>query len=194
MDDKQSFSSSSSKAACRKTVEKNRRDETKGLFTKLNSLVPSHIKKQQGSSSHSSPREHRTMSDQIDAATKYIKELEAHMERLKHKKNILHRQNTRPRSEAFGSKLGEVEVHARGNSALEVLLITGLDCCYDIFKQAIHVIQDEGVDIVNASFSGVDDGSMFHTIHGKIGESATQQGIVERITERLETVMLSLDS
>lgn len=63
-------------------------------------------------------------------------------------------------------KWPQIEVHENG-SALEVVLITGLDCQF-MFNETIRVLHEEGADIVNASFSVVNEDTVFHTIHCKV--------------------------
>lgn len=73
---------------------------------------------------------------------------------------------------APGSKVKppQIDIHEKG-SALEVVLITGLDFQF-MFNETIRVIHEEGAEIVNASFSVVDD-TVFHTIHAKVGGPKT---------------------
>lgn len=66
---------------------------------------------------------------------------------------------------AGGVKSPQIEIHIMG-SALEIVLITGLDFQF-MFNETIRVLHEEGADIVNASFSVVED-SVFHTIHSKV--------------------------
>ncbi|GAB4826965.1 hypothetical protein Ancab_033846 [Ancistrocladus abbreviatus] len=159
--------SSSSSRVDRKTIEKNRRDQMKALFTKLNSLVPH----RQGSSSREVPI---SLPDQIDEAIKYIKRQQTNLEKLKEKRNSLQGMNRSSNNYTTASSSGggsvrltspQVEVHEKG-SALEVILVTGLDC-QAVFKEAIRVLHEEGLEVVHANFSVVEH-NVFHTVHAKV--------------------------
>lgn len=62
-------------------------------------------------------------------------------------------------------KIPHIEVREKG-SALEIVLITGLDFRF-MFCETIRLLHDEGAEVVNASFSVVDD-TIFHSIHSKV--------------------------
>ncbi|KAL8129708.1 hypothetical protein V2J09_018863 [Rumex salicifolius] len=139
-------SSSSSSKPDRKTVEKNRRNQMKNLFSHLNSLLPHH----HGSTS----RENMSLPGQIEEATKYIKKMQAQIERLKVKKSSLlinsssnsaGGSNLHQRYIDSGVKTPQIEVHLAGNSALQIVLITGVDCQF-IFTEALRVLHDEGAE------------------------------------------------
>lgn len=154
----------------------------KKLFAHLNSLLPHH--------DEATSRENLSLPDQIDQTTKYIKKLQAQLERLKEKKSSLtlasssSNQRSSESSSDCGLKSPKIEIHVAGDSALQVVLITGIDS-QNIFTEAIRVIQDEGGEVVNASFSVMDDSTVFHTIHAKIEECSQHQVAIARITERL---------
>lgn len=57
------------------------------------------------------------------------------------------------------------------NSALDVLLITGSDNQFT-FPHVIRMLHEDGVQVINASYTLVGD-TFFHSIHAKVGESAT---------------------
>ncbi|KZV24220.1 hypothetical protein F511_27891 [Dorcoceras hygrometricum] len=148
----------------RKTVEKNRRNEMKSLCSKLASLVP--------------PRSHTgtgSLLDQLEVATSYIKKLELNLEKMKQKRNWLMGFNN------GGLKPLEIKVNLMG-SVVEVILITGINCQF-LFRETIRVLQEEDADIANACFS-VQENTVSHTIHCKIGGSAPEYGAA-RIAERL---------
>ncbi|GMN50784.1 hypothetical protein TIFTF001_019945 [Ficus carica] len=81
-------------------------------------------------------------------------------------------------------KLPQIEVHEKG-SAMEVVLITGLMDSQFMFNETIRVLNEEGADIVNASFSVTNEDTVFHTIHCKIGEFGPSPGAAARISEWL---------
>ncbi|GLU22997.1 hypothetical protein SLE2022_390320 [Rubroshorea leprosula] len=155
----------------RKLVERNRRNQMKALYSKLNSLVP-----------HQNSREPMSLPDQLDEATNYIKKLQTNLERMKERKDgLMGMVRRRNASRSSGIKCPEIKIQEM-DSALEVVLITGLDGQF-IFNETIRILHEEGADIVNASFSVVND-IIFHTIHCKVGDSAPGFGAA-RISERL---------
>ncbi|WJZ96399.1 hypothetical protein VitviT2T_015089 [Vitis vinifera] len=168
-------SNPSSSRTDRKTIERNRRNHMKSLYSKLNSLVP-----------HQTSREAITLPDQLDEAANYIKRLQEKLEKMKERKDNLmgfERPNTSPNSGAMvGLKPPQIDIHEKG-SALEVVLITGLDFQF-MFNETIRVLHEEGAEIVNASFSVVDD-TVFHTIHAQVEGPVLGHGAA-RISERLK--------
>lgn len=119
-----------------------------------------------------------SLPDQLDEAVTYIKKLQISLEKMKEKKNSLmgterttysHYSNAGSFSNSRGAimslKSPHIEIHEMG-SALEVVLITGLDCQF-MFNETIRVLHEEGADIVNASFSAAED-TIFHTIHCQV--------------------------
>ncbi|KAH0985690.1 hypothetical protein GBA52_012867 [Prunus armeniaca] len=174
----------SSSRADRKTIEKNRRNQMKALYSKLNSLVP-----------HQRSREVTSLPDQLDDAVNYIKKLQMNLEKMREKKECLMGNEKSGNSNAGfvgGEVMGglkspqiEIEIQEMG-SALQVVLITGLDYQF-MFNESIRVLHEEGADIVNASFSIVED-TIFHTIHSKIGESEPGP-VAARISERLKKLV-----
>ncbi|KAK9936386.1 hypothetical protein M0R45_013231 [Rubus argutus] len=149
----------------RKTAEKIRREQMKALFAKLKSTLQP----------HQSSREVASLPDQLDKAVNYIRKLQINLEKMREKKDSLMRvakiTNNNDNAGFVGGKTvgglksPQITVCEIG-SALEVVLITGLDCQFT-FAESIRVLHEEGADIVNASFSVVED-TIFHTIHSKI--------------------------
>ncbi|KAJ7946990.1 transcription factor bHLH36 [Quillaja saponaria] len=166
----------SSSRTDRKTIEKNRRNQMKDLYSKLNSLVQHQTSREPAATS---------LPDQLDEATNYIKKLQMDLERMREKKDIL-MGNENPNmtmnvgKRMVGLRSPEIEIKEIG-SALEIVLITGLDCQF-MFNETIRVLHEEGADIVNASFSVVED-TVFHSIHSKVGETGIGAA---RISERLK--------
>ncbi|KAJ7968573.1 transcription factor bHLH36 [Quillaja saponaria] len=173
----------SSSRTDRKTIEKNRRNHMKALYSKLGSLVP-----------HQNSRNPASLPDQLREATNYIKKLQMNLMKMKEKKDILMEIDQKPRmfnmdssnKTMVGLKSPQIEIHEMG-SVLEIVLITGLDCQY-MFNESIRVLHEEGADIINASFSIVED-TVFHTIHSKVGETGHE---VARISERLKKFVPSI--
>ncbi|GAY34525.1 hypothetical protein CUMW_011940 [Citrus unshiu] len=174
----------SSSRTDRKTIERNRRNQMKALYSTLNSLVP-----------HQRPMEATSLPDQLDEATKYIKRLQTNLERMKERKERLmgiEKPDAAAATSSSGNSSGtittglrspQIEIHEMG-SALEVVLTTGLDFQF-MFIETIRLLHEEGVEIVNASFNVVED-TIFHTIHSKIGDSGSDHDASARISERLK--------
>lgn len=111
-----------------------------------------------------------SLPDQIVEATNYIKKLQINLEKMKEKKNNLVGLDERSdvsmnRGRSLGLKSPQIEIQQKG-SALEVALVTGLDCHF-MFKETIRVLQEEGSDIVNASYTVAED-AVYHTIHCQV--------------------------
>ncbi|KAL8108009.1 hypothetical protein AgCh_024450 [Apium graveolens] len=66
-------------ASDRKTIEKNRRNYMKDLYCQLHSLIPNDISSKGG----------KSLTDQLDAAAKYIRKLKIKLEKLKQKRETL---------------------------------------------------------------------------------------------------------
>lgn len=114
-------------------------------------------------------QEAQSLPDQIDAAIDYIKSLQTQVEKTKEKKESLmgkKRLYTCTNNETMGSlKSPEINIHETG-SALEITLTSGLDNQF-VFYEIIHMVHEEGGEVVNASFSVVGD-SIFHVIHAEV--------------------------
>ncbi|CAA3026245.1 transcription factor bHLH36 [Olea europaea subsp. europaea] len=140
--------------ADRKTIEKNRRNQMKSLYSQLSSLLP-----------HQNSREVVSLPDQLGEATNYIKSLQIDLEKMNQKKDRLTGLGNCSSSTMGELKLPHVEIHVSG-SAVEVALITGLDCQF-MFSEIIRMFHEEGAEVINASFS-IQDDTIFHTIHSKV--------------------------
>ncbi|KAG2410164.1 Transcription factor bHLH162 Basic helix-loop-helix protein [Vigna angularis] len=135
----------SSSTSDRKLVERNRRNQMKDLFSKLNSVLP-----------HQSSREGISRPDQIGEAIDYIKNLQIKLEKMKEKKsNLTDIVRSRTASMNMELKSPQFKIQQMG-SVLEVVLVTGLDFHF-IFNETIRVLQEEGSDIVNASYTVVEE-------------------------------------
>ncbi|KAK2968476.1 hypothetical protein RJ640_030087, partial [Escallonia rubra] len=111
---------------------------------------------------------------QLDEAAKYIKKMQIKLERMKEKiesSTRVEKPDARlSRETMVGLRPPQIDVREVG-SALEVVLVTGLDCMF-LFNETIRLLHEEGAEVVNASYSVLDDAA-FHTIHSKVGQSAT---------------------
>ena len=117
-----------------------------------------------------------SLPDQLNEAASYIKRLQTNLEKMKEKKDSLmgvERTNYAGMTSCNGATTGlrppQIEVREMG-STLEVVLITGLDSQF-MFNETIRVLHEEGAEIINASFSVVED-TVFHTIHSKVVAAA----------------------
>ncbi|KAL5989853.1 hypothetical protein ACLOJK_010748 [Asimina triloba] len=167
-----------SSRADRKTVERNRRIHMKTLLSKLNSLIP-----------NKTPREVTLLPDQLQNAANYIKTLQENIEQMKERKECLVGIKGTDESMNGGMttswQLPYVEVQDLG-PALMVVLISGLDT-QTIFYQSIRVLEEEGAEVVNASFSTVGD-KIFHTIHTTVPDPRVGFD-AEIISERLNKLV-----
>lgn len=77
-------------------------------------------------------------------------------------------------SNTGGLNLPNIDVRVMG-SALEVVLITGLNCQF-MFSDIIRMLHEEGAEVVSASFSVLDH-TVFHTIHSKVEANSTHASI-----------------
>nr|XP_010940038.1 transcription factor bHLH162 [Elaeis guineensis] len=176
-------SSSSGSAAKmeRKTVEKNRRLHMKSLCLKLSSLIPKeHI---------STSKDVLTQQDHLDLATSYIKMLQDRIEKLKQRRELQTSvegiSNDISREMTIGIRLPVIEVRHQ-DSNLEVVLITGLNKSF-MFHEVISILEEEGAEVVSASFSAVGD-KIFHIIHSKAVSSRIGME-ASRVSERLKELV-----
>ncbi|KAJ0448509.1 putative transcription factor bHLH family [Helianthus annuus] len=184
----ESNQSSSSSRVDRRTIEKNRRIYMKALYNKLHSLVP-----------HESSRDIISLPDQLQEAANYIKKLQIKLEKMKEEKDHLMRMkkleiNPDKKSKTASVMVGQqrtpqIDVREIGSS-LEAILITGVDFQF-LFSETIRVIHEEGFDVVNASFSIIND-MVVHTIHAQIGETYASENGVSRITEKLNNIVYGI--
>ncbi|XP_022137301.1 transcription factor bHLH162-like [Momordica charantia] len=133
----------------RKTIEKNRRVHMKSLCSKLVSLIPpSHFK---------ISKDLLSQQNQISYVIAYINELKERVEKLEKKKRALefthhHHHHQASRSPGGGgSTLPVVELRDLG-SVIEVMLISDLNRNF-LLCQVIAIVEEEGGQVVNASFS-----------------------------------------
>ena len=105
------------------------------------------------------------MTDQVEEAEKYIKKLQVKLEKMKEKKERLMRDNPNARFYGGLATQPQIEIHESGD-ALVLNLVTGLEFEF-MFNETIRMCHEEGLDIVNASFS-VTENSVLHNIHSKV--------------------------
>ncbi|OMO90052.1 hypothetical protein CCACVL1_07531 [Corchorus capsularis] len=167
----------------RKIIEKNRRNQMKNLYSRLNSLLPHHPSK-----------EPLSLPDQIDEAVNYIKSLETRLKESREKKESLmgrkrsHRcsNNIAATDQAMGRlKAPEIRIQFQEmGSSIEVVLMTGQDTSQFMFNEMIRIIHGEGADILNANFSVVGN-TVFHIVHAELGAHMFSFGTATKIKEKL---------
>ncbi|XP_045800723.1 transcription factor bHLH162-like [Trifolium pratense] len=175
---KQSVQPSSTIKVERKIVEKNRRNQMKILFSKLNSLLPYN------------PKEVVPLIDQVDETINYIKSLETNVKLAKEKKESLLR-NKRSRSGCSSSSCGakgsikspKIEIHEMGFS-LQIIVTCGVDDQF-IFYEIIRILNEENVEVISANSSLTGD-SFFHIVHAEIPQSLFQFGGT-KVSDRLKS-------
>lgn len=168
-------SSSNTTKVERRLVEKNRRNQMKILYSKLNSLLPNY-----------NPKElPLALPDQVDEAINYIKSLEANVQMANEKKErLLAGKNKRSREYCLGQpKSPCFEIQEIGSS-LQIILTCGLDSQF-IFYEIIRVLHEENVDIRSVNSSKVGDNSLLHVVHAEIPPSCVQFGAT-KVSERLK--------
>ncbi|KAF8407928.1 hypothetical protein HHK36_007068 [Tetracentron sinense] len=88
-------------------------------------------------------------------------------------------------SMTMGLRLPVIELRDLGTT-LEVILISGLNKNF-MFYEVISVLEEEGAEVMNASFSVVGD-KVFHTIHSQV--TSSRVGIeTSRVCERLKELV-----
>ncbi|XP_038876951.1 transcription factor bHLH162-like [Benincasa hispida] len=171
-----------------KLIERNGRREMKALFSTLNSLLP-----------NQNSGEARTVPDQLEEATNYIKELQNNIERLKEKKEKLKQKQKvkgkykmgveedekrrKCKHEIEPNLLLQVKAHRVGSS-VEVFLTTGISDYHFILQQIIRLLQHNGAHILNLNQS-----ILQHRAFHKITAQVDGEGMVPEDGERIcETV------
>ncbi|XP_031737221.1 transcription factor bHLH162 isoform X2 [Cucumis sativus] len=153
----------------RKFVERNRRKEMKALFSTLNSLLPN----------QTSMEAPRTVPDQLEDATNYIKELQKNIKKLKEKKEKLMGMEEDEEAEGRRRRRGyedetkpKLSVHVKAHqigSSVEVFLTTGSDYHFNL-QQVLRLLQDNGAEILNVNQSMFTD-RVFHKITAQKNQS-----------------------
>lgn len=114
-----------------------------------------------------------TQQDQLDLAASYITDLRQRIEKLNERKEeaIKALNGEKRGGDVFdqgmssGPRLPVIELKDLGCS-IEVILISGLQKNFMLYE-VISVLEEEGAEVVNASFSVVDD-KIFHTLHAQV--------------------------
>ncbi|KAK7401953.1 hypothetical protein VNO78_13846 [Psophocarpus tetragonolobus] len=177
MDQQKGTQPSSSSKVERKVAEKNRRNQMKNLYSKLNSLLPNF-----------NPKEGMALPGKIDEAINYIKSLETQVKMAKEKKErLMKRKRTHSvcssASEAQGRlKPPKIEINETG-ATLEVILICGVDNQF-MFCEIIRILHKENVEVVNANSSTIGD-SVIHVVHGEVPQPIFQFGAT-KVSEKLK--------
>jgi hypothetical protein len=124
-----------------------------------------------------------TQLDHLDNAAAYIKQLEGRIEELKQRKGGGCRgQGTA----AGGCRVPVIEVRYQ-DGTLEVVLVSEAGRPFKL-HEVITVLEQEGAEVVSASFSVVGD-KIFYTIHSQAVSSRI--GLeVSRVSERLQDLLL----
>ncbi|XP_039123112.1 transcription factor bHLH168-like [Dioscorea cayenensis subsp. rotundata] len=162
----------------RKTVEKNRRLLMKGLLSQLSSLIP----KTQTSGS----KDALTPQYILEEATSYIKKLQGKIESLKRKRNMLEMNMQGIHMDITDDHKIEVQVTVK-DDIMDVVLLSGLNKGLKL-HQVVSILEEEGAEVINASFFTVGD-KIMHNIHSQAISSRI--GLEEkRIKERLEDLVL----
>lgn len=119
-----------------------------------------------------------SLPDQLQEAANYIKKLQIKLEKMNEEKDNLmgiqkleinHEDKIKNSNLMVGQqRIPRIDVRGTGSS-LEAILITGVDFQF-LFSETIRVIHEEGFDVINATFSIVND-TVFHTIHAQVHRS-----------------------
>ncbi|TYK04981.1 transcription factor bHLH36-like isoform X1 [Cucumis melo var. makuwa] len=158
----------------------------KSLYSKLNSLLPSH---------HSNDQLPRTVTDQIEAAINYIKSLEIKLKQDEEKKErYLRRSKIASSSTASSSSYSALSISQNRNvpelkikemgSAVEVVLKTGLED-RSMFYETIRILNEERAEIINVSYSLLDD-TILYSLHAEIEDVVYDFGgrkLIERLNQ-----------
>jgi hypothetical protein len=123
-----------------------------------------------------------TQLDHLDNAAAYIKQLKGRIEELKQRKGGCHGQATA----AGGVRVPVIEVRYQ-DGTLEVVLVSEAGRPFKL-HEVITVLEQEGAEVVSASFSVVGD-KIFYTIHSQA--ISTRIGLeASRVSERLQDLLL----
>jgi len=106
--------------------------------------------------------------DQLDLAAKYITHMRERIERLKRQKEKAMSNQSSDRKELdenVNTKLPVLELRDLG-SGIEVILVSGLNKTFMLYE-VINVLEEEGAEVVTASFSTVGD-KIFYVVHAQV--------------------------
>ncbi|WVZ18505.1 hypothetical protein V8G54_005827 [Vigna mungo] len=169
----------------RKTIERNRRIHMKSLCHQLGSLIPPNLK----------PPKSKLMlgqQDQLDLAARYIKHMRERIEKLKRQKEqaMLNQSSERKMFDKNDeTKLPILELRDLG-SGIEVMLVSGLNKTFMLYE-VISVLEEEGAEVVTASFSTVGD-KLFYVVHAQV--KISRVGVeTTRVKDRLQEFIAPLE-
>ncbi|KAL0321247.1 UNVERIFIED_CONTAM: hypothetical protein Sradi_5386200 [Sesamum radiatum] len=130
-----------------------------------------------------------SVADQVlEESVDYIKKLQEKLEKLKHKKKCLMRVSEN--SATPDLKTPNISISVSG-SALDVVMTTALDYQF-MFARVVRMLHEEGAEVVNASFSVVDN-TVFHNIHSEVNGEYGAEREAARICERLRKFVSDVD-
>ncbi|KAL6847740.1 hypothetical protein ACP4OV_021868 [Aristida adscensionis] len=186
----------------RKDVEKNRRLHMKGLCLKLSSLLPPASKHASllsaaaaaAAAASSNPNKDTvTQLDHLDNATAYIKQLKARIDELRRRKEAAgggrgssFSSNGGAAAGGGGVRMPVIEVRQR-EGTLDVALVSDAGRPFKL-HEVITVLEQEGAEVVSASFSVVGD-KIFYTIHSQA--AGFMAGLeAAKVSERLQELVV----
>ncbi|RDY02874.1 Transcription factor bHLH162 [Mucuna pruriens] len=177
--------SSESSKLDRKTIEKNRRIHMKSLCHQLASLLPPNLK----------PSKSKLMlgqQEQLDLAARHIEQMRDRIEKLKRQKEQVMSNQSNDRktlNSIVDYKLPVLELRDLG-SGIEVMLVSGLNKTFMLYE-VISVLEEEGAEVVNASFSTVGD-KIFYVVHAQV--KISRVGVeTTRVYDRLQEFIAPLE-
>lgn len=104
--------------------------------------------------------------DQIDLAAAYITQLRKRVDELKAtKQKTIGPTISNTMNMKMGFKSPTFELRDLGSS-IEVVIVSGVQRNFYLYE-AISILEEEGAEVVNASFSTVGD-QVFHTLHAQV--------------------------
>ena len=104
--------------------------------------------------------------DQLDIATSYIQQLTGKIDKLKaQKEEAAKAKEASNVNITIGSRLPVIEIKDMGSS-IKVILISGLNKNFMLYE-VISVLEEEGAEVVSASFSTVGD-KVFHSLYAQV--------------------------
>lgn len=158
----------------RKCIEKNRRLLMKTLCSQLVSIIPV----QQPAVA--------TKNDQLDLAIEYIKELKERIQCMKDNMTTSKRggdKNMETKDEMLTCSIS-VSIEERYSGTFESIVIRGLRSTNFILSEVVRLLGEEGLAIINFSFSSTRDSTVFLTIHTQV--ICARIGVdIARLRERL---------
>ncbi|KAK8485814.1 hypothetical protein V6N11_012843 [Hibiscus sabdariffa] len=150
-------------------IERERRRHMKALFTKLSTLLPRKPTKM-------------SVPEMVDRAIAYVKELQTRMERYEGMKMKLEAAYEVRKRRMIRPVLSIRDL----GSNLEVNLITGLNMGFAL-SDFIHILQEEGADIISATCHHVGDRAIYtilsQAIYPRIGIATSS------VHERLKSLI-----